>query len=85
MTLWTAARQASLSFTVSWSLLRLVSIELVMPSSHLILCHPLGGLWPIYSDPESFLGVHVLLSQDGSQRQEFWEVVSHVVSPFDLS
>ena len=38
---WTAARQASLSFTISWSLLKLMSIELVMPSSHLILCHPL--------------------------------------------
>ena len=38
---WTEAYQASLSFTISWSLLRLMSIELVMPSSHLILCHPL--------------------------------------------
>ena len=37
-TLWTAARQVSLSITNSWSLLRLMSIELVMPSSHLILC-----------------------------------------------
>ena len=37
-TLRTAARQASLSFTVSWSLLKLMSIELVMPSNHLILC-----------------------------------------------
>ena len=38
---WTAAHQASLSFTISWSLLKLVSIESVMPSNHLILCHPL--------------------------------------------
>ena len=38
---WTAARQASLSITNSRSLLRLVSIESMMPSSHLILCHPL--------------------------------------------
>ena len=38
---WTAAHQASLSITNSQSLLRLVSIESVMPSSHLILCHPL--------------------------------------------
>ena len=37
----TAARQASLSITNSWSLLTLMSIELVMLSSHLILCHPL--------------------------------------------
>ena len=41
VTPWTAALQASLSITSSWSLLRLMSIELVMPSSHLILCHPL--------------------------------------------
>ena len=38
---WTAAHQASLSITNSWSLLRLISIELVMPSNHLILCRPL--------------------------------------------
>ena len=38
---WTAARQASLSITNSQSVLKLVSIELVMPSSHLILCRPL--------------------------------------------
>ena len=38
---WTAARQASLSITYSQSLLKLMSIELVMPSSYLILCRPL--------------------------------------------
>ena len=38
---WTAARQASLSITNSRSLLKLMSIESVMPSNHLILCHPL--------------------------------------------
>ena len=38
---WTAACQASLSIASSWSLLKLMSIELVMPSNHLILCHPL--------------------------------------------
>ena len=38
---WTAARQASLSFTNSRSLLKLMSFEWVMPSNHLILCHPL--------------------------------------------
>ena len=36
----TVARQISLSFTISWSLLKLMSIELVMPSTHLILYHP---------------------------------------------
>ena len=38
---WTVARQTSLSITNSWSLLKLISIESVMPSNHLILCHPL--------------------------------------------
>ena len=38
---WTTARQASLSITISWSLLKLMSIESVMPSSHLTLCRPL--------------------------------------------
>ena len=38
---WIAARQASLSITIPWSSLRLMSIESVMPSSHLIFCHPL--------------------------------------------
>ena len=41
-TLWIAARQASLSFTISRSLLSLMSTESVMPSNHLILCHPLN-------------------------------------------
>ena len=40
-TSWTAAHQASLSVTISQSLLKLMSIESVMPSNHLILCHPL--------------------------------------------
>ena len=46
-TLWIAARQASLSITISRSSLRLASIESVMPSSHLILCRPLLLLPPI--------------------------------------
>ena len=41
VTPWTAACQASLSFTISGSLLKLVSIKSVMPSNHLILCHPI--------------------------------------------
>ena len=48
---WIAACQASLSITNSWSSLKLTSIESVMPSSHLILCHPLFLLPPI---PPSF-------------------------------
>ena len=46
-TQWIAACQASLSITNSWSSLKLTSIELVMPSSHLILCRPLLLLSPI--------------------------------------
>ena len=41
MTPWTAACQASLSVTNSWSLLKLMSVDSVMPSNHLIFCHPL--------------------------------------------
>ena len=48
MTPWTAARQASLSITNSRSLLKLMSIESVMPSSHLILCHTLLLLLSIF-------------------------------------
>ena len=44
---WIAARQASLSIINSWSTLRLMSIESVMPFSHLIICHPLLLLPPI--------------------------------------
>ena len=44
---WIAARQASLSITISWSSLKLMYIESVMPSSHLILCRPLLLLPPI--------------------------------------
>ena len=39
--LWSHGRQASVSITISWSLLKLMSIESVMPSNHIILCHPL--------------------------------------------
>ena len=47
VTPWITARQACLSITNSWSLPKLMSIKLVMPSSHLILCHPLLLLPPI--------------------------------------
>ena len=53
---WTAARQASLSFTISWSLLKLMSIESMIPSNHLILCHPLLLL------PSVFLSTRVFSS-----------------------
>ena len=55
VTPWTAACQASLSLTISWSLLKLTSIELVMPSNHLILCHPLLLLHSIFPASGPFL------------------------------
>ena len=48
MTSWTAALHDSLSFTIYRSLLKLMSIELMMPSNHLILCHPLFLLPSIF-------------------------------------
>ena len=51
VTPWTAASQSSLSFTNSWSLLRLKSIKSVMPSNHLIFCHPLS--FHLQSSPAS--------------------------------
>ena len=57
---WIAACQASLSITNSWSSLRLMSIESVMPSSHLILCRPLLLLPPIPSSIRDFFNESTL-------------------------
>ena len=54
---WTAACRASLSITNSWSLLKLMSIELVMTSNHLILCHPLVLL------PSNFPSIRVFSNE----------------------
>ena len=59
-TLWTAARQASLSITNSRSLLKLMSTESVMPSNHLILCRPLLLLPPIFPTIRVFSNESVL-------------------------
>ena len=56
----TAARQASLSITNSWSLLKLTSTESVMPSNHLILCHPLLLLPSIFPRIRVFSNESVL-------------------------
>ena len=69
MTLRTTACQASLSITNSWSLLKLMSIESVMPSNHLILCFPL--LFP----PSIFPSIRVFSN----------ESVLHIRSPKDWS
>ena len=60
VTMWTLAGQASLSFTVSQGLLKLMSIELVMPSNHLIFCHPLLQLPSIFPSIRVFSNESVL-------------------------
>ena len=57
---WTAAHQASLSFTISQNLLSLMSIESVMPSNHLILCHPLLFLPSVFPSIRVFSNESVL-------------------------
>ena len=71
---WTAARQASLSITSSWSLLKLMSIESVMPSNHLILCSPLLLL------PSTFPSIRVFSNESvlHIRRPKFW---SFSISP----
>ena len=59
VTPWTAAYQTSLSITNSWSLLKLMSIKLVMPSNYPILCHPLLLL------PSIFPSIRVFSSESG--------------------
>ena len=60
VTPWTVARQASLSITNSWSILKLTSIELLMPSNHLILCDPLLLLPSIFPSIRVFSNESVL-------------------------
>ena len=60
VTPWTVACQASLSITNSWSLLRLISIDLVMPSNHLILCCPLLLLPSVFPSIRVFSNESVL-------------------------
>ena len=60
MTPWTAAYQASLPFSVSWSLLKPISVELMMPSNHLILCRPLLLLPPILPSMRVFFSESAL-------------------------
>ena len=59
-TAWTAACQASLSLTSSWSLPKLMSIKLVKPSNHLIFCHPLLLLPSIFPNIRVFSNESVL-------------------------
>ena len=93
MTPWTAARQASLSFTISQSLLKLRSIELVMPSNHLILCHPLLLLASTFSKIRGFSSESVLhirwpqywsFSFSNSPSTEYSGLISFRIDWFDL-
>ena len=68
VTPWTVACQASLSITNSWSLLRLISIDLVMPSNHLILCCPLLLLPSVFPRIRVFSNESVLRIR----RPKYW-------------
>ena len=75
---WTAAHQASLSFTISWNLLKLMSIRSVMPSNYLILCRPLLLLPSIFPSIRVFsneLALHI-------RWPKYWSF-SFSISPFN--
>ena len=78
MTPWTAVRQASLSITNSWSLLKLMSMESVMPPNHLILCHPLLLL------PSIFPSIRVFSNESALHIRwpKYWSF-SFNISPFN--
>ena len=75
---WNAAHQASLSISNSWSLLKLMSIELVMPSNYIILCHPL--LLP----PSIFPSIRVFSNESVRciRWPKYWSF-SFSISPFN--
>ena len=90
---WTAARQASLSITISWSLLKLMSIESVMPSYHLILCCPLLLLPSIFPSIRDFSNESVLhikwpkywsFSSSLSPSNEYSRLISFRIDWLDL-
>ena len=90
---WTTACQVSLSFTVSQSLLKLMSIELVMPSNHHILCHPLPLLPSIFPSIRIFskgLALHIRwpkywsFSFSISPSNEYSEPISFRIDWLDL-
>ena len=73
---WTAARQASVSFTISQSLLKLMSIESRMPSNHVIFCHPLLLL------PSAFPNIRVFSNESALHIRwpKYWSI-SFNISP----
>ena len=74
---WNAARQVSLSITNSWSLPKLMAIESVMPSNHLILCHP-PLLLPVFPSIRIFSNESVLRIR----WPQYWSF-SFIISPSD--
>ena len=76
-TAWTAACQASLSITNSWSLLKLMSIKSVMPFNHLILCHPLLLLPSVFPSIRVFSNESVLWIR----WPKYWSFFSFSISP----
>ena len=89
MTPWTAACQAALSMTNSQSLLKLTSIESVMPSNHLILCHPLlplPSIFPSIRDfsSESVFRIRWSFSFSISPSNEYSGLISFRIDWFDL-
>ena len=93
VTPWTAACQASLSFSISRSLLKLTSIESMMPSNHLILCHPLLPLPSIFPSIKVF-SIELALctwwpkywsfSFSSSRSNEYSVLISFRIDWFDL-
>ena len=91
MTPWTAACQACLSITITQSFLKLMSVESVMPSNYLILCHPLFLLPSIFPSIRVFSNESVLLmrwpkywSFSISPSKEYSGLISFKVDWFDL-
>ena len=84
-TLWTAAHLASLSFTVSWSLLKFMPIELVMLSNHLILCRLLLLLSSIFIRSQLrnyfILKIHILSSQFSNASEIQLDTCLHFLEP----
>ena len=90
---WTTVRQASLSFSISQSLLKFMSIESVMPSNHLVLCHPLLLLPLIFPSIRVFSNESVLcirwpkywsFSFSISPSKEYSGLISFRIDWFDL-
>ena len=87
----TAAHQAPLSFIISWSLLKLMSIESMMPSNHLILCRPLLLLPSIFPSIQVFSNESALCirwpkywSFSVSSSNEYSGLISSRIDCFDL-